>query len=167
MKKRNFLKVLSSAILGTLTIGNCSNVWMMEESEKCTDNKKCNAFYINIFSLLENLLYYKNFLIKQMFEFHTPESFSDAKNAALKKNPNLFNIDLVSYENGLYKKFSDIFKQYLKDACKEHPRQSKVELRFLNDLLSKCYNTSDENKSDIDHLIDVHYININKLNIEK
>ena len=30
MNKRNFLKVLSATILGTLTVGNCSNVWMME-----------------------------------------------------------------------------------------------------------------------------------------
>ena len=33
INKRNFFKILSSAVLGTLMVGNCSNIWMMEESK--------------------------------------------------------------------------------------------------------------------------------------
>lgn len=40
INKRNFFKTLSSAVLGTLMVGNCSNVWMMEGYESVVDNNK-------------------------------------------------------------------------------------------------------------------------------
>ena len=39
-KRSKALKALSSAILGTLTIGNCSNVWMMEKAKPSNEKEQ-------------------------------------------------------------------------------------------------------------------------------
>lgn len=40
INKRNFFKILSSAVLVTLTVGNFSNVWMIKKSKFSTENSR-------------------------------------------------------------------------------------------------------------------------------
>ena len=140
MNKRNFLKALSSAILGTLTVGNFSNVRMMEPNSKkmeLTDKQ-----YEEI-SKQKN----ENFLKKRAALMHSKKADEMGDNyasKAMEKQKKSFEeINADFQDTSARVRFGNVIEN-LKVKYKNGRTAVKEVSEKLNELLGKQFNENDD-----------------------